>query len=142
MPAGKQMVAPFIGLFVGSAMTFRPAMKQAGDSPCVREYQATRLQLLFLLKCICELLTRVVSIIVSINYSKCNLKLVIILDNKPMWKILTIYCFSFLFVFTTSIIGNTTLQMLCLFYRCFADTLHHSYHDEFINYISIKGKGL
>lgn len=36
MPAGKQMVAPFIGLFVGSAMTFRPAMKQAGDSPCVR----------------------------------------------------------------------------------------------------------
>lgn len=50
MPAGKQMVAPFIGLFVGSAMTFRPAMKQAGDSPCVREYQATRLRLLFLLK--------------------------------------------------------------------------------------------
>jgi len=37
MPAGKQMVAPFIGLFVGSAMTFRPAMKQAGDSPCVLE---------------------------------------------------------------------------------------------------------
>lgn len=36
MPAGKQMVAPFIGLFVGSAMTFRLAMKQAGDSPCVR----------------------------------------------------------------------------------------------------------
>ncbi|XP_018053533.1 PREDICTED: uncharacterized protein LOC108690651 [Atta colombica] len=64
MPAGKQMVAPFIGLFVGSAMTFRPAMKQAGDSPCVREYQATRLQLLFLLKCICELLTRVVNIII------------------------------------------------------------------------------
>lgn len=29
MPAGKQMVAPFIGLFVGSAMTFCPAMKQA-----------------------------------------------------------------------------------------------------------------
>lgn len=60
MPAGKQMVAPFIGLFVGSAMTFRPAMKQAGGSPCVREYQATRLQLLFLLKRIRELLTRVV----------------------------------------------------------------------------------
>lgn len=60
MPAGKQMVAPFIGLFVGSAMTFCPAMKQAGDSPCVREYQATRLQLLFLLKRIRELLTRVV----------------------------------------------------------------------------------
>lgn len=43
MPAGKQMVAPFIGLFVGSAMTFRLAMKQAGGSPCVREYQVTRL---------------------------------------------------------------------------------------------------
>lgn len=42
MPAGKQMVAPFIGLFVGSAMTFRPAMKRAGGYPCVREYQATR----------------------------------------------------------------------------------------------------
>jgi len=60
MPAGKQMVAPFIGLFVGSAMTFRSAMKQVGDSPCVREYQATRLQLLFLLKRIRELLTCVV----------------------------------------------------------------------------------
>ncbi|KAL0121876.1 hypothetical protein PUN28_006986 [Cardiocondyla obscurior] len=55
MPAGKQMVAPFIGLFVGSAMTFCPAMKQAGDSPCVGEHQAMRLQLLSLLKRIREL---------------------------------------------------------------------------------------
>ncbi|CAL1675660.1 unnamed protein product [Lasius platythorax] len=55
MPAGKQMVAPFIGLFVASAMTIRPAMKQAGDSPCVGEYHATRLRMIFLLKRIREL---------------------------------------------------------------------------------------
>ena len=98
MPAGKQMVAPFIGLFVGSAMTFRPAMKQAGDSPCVREYQATRLQLLFLLKCIYKLLTRVVSIIVSINYSKCNLKLVIIFSIISS-HVRYFIVFSFLFIY-------------------------------------------
>ncbi|KAM0731945.1 hypothetical protein ACS0PU_001487 [Formica fusca] len=59
MPAGKQMVAPFIGLFVASAMTFCPAMKQAGDSPCVGEYHATRLRMLFLLKRIRELLIHI-----------------------------------------------------------------------------------
>lgn len=30
VPAGKQMVAPFIGLFVGSAITSRPAIRPAG----------------------------------------------------------------------------------------------------------------
>ncbi|GAB1865938.1 hypothetical protein CAJAP_07017 [Camponotus japonicus] len=54
MPAGKQMVAPFIGLFVASAMTFCPAMKQAGDSPCVGKHHTTRLirgiRMLFILK--------------------------------------------------------------------------------------------
>mgnify|MGYP004580636571 CR=1 FL=1 len=39
VPAGKQMVAPFIGLFVGSAITSRPAIRPAGVPLCIPRVQ-------------------------------------------------------------------------------------------------------
>lgn len=43
VPAGKQMVAPFIGLFVGSAITSRPAIRPAGVPLYIPHVQEDRL---------------------------------------------------------------------------------------------------